>query len=249
MQRFKDKVVIVTGAASGIGRATAIRFGEEAARVFCVDLQEELLQETAAEIEKNGGQARARVCDVSQEKEVRECVADCVEQFQGIDVLAHLAGILKFSHFSEMEFSDWKKIIDVNLGGTFLFCRETIPHLEKRKGCIINASSSSGLVGLPYGVAYSASKGGVRLLTRSLAVEYIKRGVRVNCICPAGIRTPLSAAPIPEGAEMELLTGHENVAGIWGVPDDVARAVLLLASDEASHLNGVSLRVDAGTLS
>ena len=248
MKRFAGKTALVTGAGGGIGSATAQRLAAEGAAVWCVDLDEKGLQKTTQEITDAGGTATAKCCDVSAEADVERCVADCAEEYGSLDVLCHLAGILIFAHAAEMPVEHWQKIIDVNLTGTFLMCRAALPHLEKSGGCIVNAASSSSLSGLAYGTAYSASKGGVLAYTRSIAAEYIQRGVRANCVCPAGIRTEMTKQPLPEGADLKLLGRHESLAG-WGQPADVAAIIATLASEDAVRINGEEVRVDGGALS
>lgn len=251
--RFKDRNVIVTGAASGIGRATACHFAMEGAGVFCLDLNEKGLEETLASIKSRDKKAEvyAHKTDISDEDSVRQAVAACIAQFGKLNVLANLAGILAFSHSARMELNLWRKIMSVNLDGTFLICREVLPHLEKTGGNIVNASSSSALAGLAYGAAYGASKGGVLSFTRAIALEYVRRGVRANCVCPAGIRTPMTqnSGGLMEDADRELLGRHEMISGSWGEPEQVARVIAMLASEDASHITGEEVRVDGGALS
>ncbi len=248
MKRFEGKTALVTGAGGGIGGATAQRLAAEGAAVWCTDVDEKGLENTVKIISDAGGTARADRCDVSDAADAKRCVTDCVKQHGGLDVLCHLAGILLFDHAAEMPLERWQKIIGVNLTGTFLMCQAALPHLEKSKGCIVNAASSSSLSGLAYGTAYSASKGGVLAYTRSIAIEYVKRGVRANCVCPAGIRTEMTKQPLPEGADATLLGRHESMAG-WGDPADVATVIATLASEDAARVNGEDVRVDGGALS
>ena len=218
--------------------------------LWCADLNAAGLKETLESIAADGGKASGDVCDIGDEQQVKAAVAACVEAYGRIDVVCNLAGILRFDHIAQLSLENWRKIMRVNLDGTFLMCRETLPHLEKSGGNIVNTSSSSALVGLAYGSAYGASKGGVLSLTRSIAIEYIRRGVRANSICPAGIKTPMSeATPAPEDADVSLWGRHESIAGVWGMPENVASVIAMLASDDASHINGEEIRVDAGALS
>ncbi|MGL4564282.1 MAG: SDR family NAD(P)-dependent oxidoreductase, partial [Halioglobus sp.] len=177
MQRFRDKVVLVTGAGGGIGQASARRIAAEGGAVYCVDLNPTAVEAAVAAIRAEGGRASGRVCDISREDDVRACVAACVEEYGSLYALVNMAGLLRFDDTQQLTLAQWQQVIDVNLTGTMLLCREVIPHLLLSKGSIVNAASTAALSGLPCGVAYSASKGGVLAMTRSIAIEYAKRGV------------------------------------------------------------------------
>jgi len=249
MNRFEGKVALITGAGSGIGRAVASRLAAEGARVFCVDLSEEALAATRASIESAGGQCETRVCDVSNEESVQACISACIESCGRLDHLSNMAGILRFDHFHETALADFRRITEVNLYGTFLMCREAIPHLLASGGNIVNAASTSSLAGLPWGGAYSASKGAVLAMTRTLAVEYGRRGLRANCVCPGDIATPMSkSARMPEGADFSWMDRCSSLNGPRPA-DVVAGVIAMLASDDGSHINGEDIRVDGGTLS
>jgi NAD(P)-dependent dehydrogenase (short-subunit alcohol dehydrogenase family) len=249
MRRFEGKVVLVTGAASGIGRATVERLASEGAKLFCADVQADALQETAKRAVELGAEADARVCDVSSEADAVASVAACVTRFGRLDSLCHVAGILRFAHTHEMSFADWRKIQSVNLDGTFLMCRAALPHLLASGGNIVNVSSVAALAGLAYGAAYGASKGGVLAFTRALAVEYGKQGVRVNAVCPGSIKTPMTAggAGLPKDADMKLVMRQMALDRARG-PETVASLIAFLASEDAAHVNGESIRVEGGTL-
>jgi len=249
MRRFEGKVVLVTGAASGIGRATVERLAAEGAKLFCVDVQADALQETVKRAVEIGAEADARVCDVSSEADAVASVAACVTRFGRLDSLCHVAGILRFAHTHEMSFADWRKIQAVNLDGTFLMCRAALPHLLASGGNIVNVSSVAALAGLAYGAAYGASKGGVLAFTRALAVEYGKQGVRVNAVCPGSIKTPMTAggAGLPKDADMKLVMRQMALDRARG-PETVASLIAFLASEDAAHVNGKSIRVEGGTL-
>jgi NAD(P)-dependent dehydrogenase (short-subunit alcohol dehydrogenase family) len=248
MKRFENRVVLVTGAASGIGRASAERLAQEGAALLCTDVQAEALEETVARARECGGQAEGRVSDVSRVDDVRSAVGAAIEHFGRLDVLCNVAGILQFRHSHEVSLEDWNRILAVNLTGTFLMCREAIPQLLETKGNIVNMASTAALAGHPWASAYAASKGGVLALTRTLAVEYGKQGLRVNALCPGSITTPIQQAfQLPEGADGKLVYRMMPLDEFRG-PETVASALAFLASDDAAHVNGAELRVDGATL-
>jgi len=249
MKRFEGKVVMVTGAASGIGKAAAERIASEGGSVFCVDLNKEAVQAAAESITTAGGVAAAHVCNVADEASVKACVAACVEQFGSLYSLVNMAGILRFDDTEQLNTPDWQKIIDVNLTGTMFLCREVLSHLIESKGSIVNAASTASLAGLPCGVAYSASKGGVLAMTRSIAIEYGKRGVRANCVCPGDISTGMTdGIAFPETMDFDLLPRAMSLTGAKG-PEVVAGLIAMLASEDGIHITGEAVRVDGGTLS
>jgi NAD(P)-dependent dehydrogenase (short-subunit alcohol dehydrogenase family) len=247
VQRLKDRVALVTGAASGIGRATALRFAEEGAVVFAVDLQEQALAETAALLRERGAACATAVCDVTDEAQVRDVLRRCVDDFGALHQLTNMAGILRFDHFHELSLADFRRIQEVNVVGTFLFCREAVPALLETRGNIVNAASTASLQGVPWGAAYAASKGAVLAMTRSIAVEYAERGLRANCVCPAGIRTPMTNPTFPEGADLARLGRLRPLLEVRG-PEAVAGVIAMLASDDGAHLTGEHIRVDGGAL-
>lgn len=249
MQRFSDKVALITGAASGIGRAAAERLAAEGASVLCTDLNAEMLEQTVTDITANGGTASAFAFDISNEEQVANCVQAAIDRYSKLDVVVNMAGILGFHTTHKLELSSWQKIIDVNLTGTFLLCRAALPHLLETKGNIVNAASTASLAGLPSGVAYSATKGGVLAMTRSIAVEYAKRGVRANCVCPGDINTNMSAQiTMPEDYDYDLLGRISSITGAKG-PEVVAGVIAMLASEDGVHITGEDIRMDGGTLS
>lgn len=248
MRRFEDRIALLTGAASGIGRATAERLAREGARLFLFDLQEPALAEVAARVRELGAEVETRTGDVSDEVAVEAAVAACVARFGRLDVLCNIAGILRFDHTHELALVDWNRVLAVNLTGTFLFCRAAIPHLIASRGCIVNVSSTAGLAGQPWAAAYAASKGGILALTRNIAVDYVKQGLRANCVCPGGIATPIMGVfRVPEGADPRLVNRVRPPRGN-GEPADVAAVIAMLASDDGAHVTGEEIRIDGGTL-
>tara|TARA_B110000444_G_C18751149_1_gene552859 strand:+ start:404 stop:1153 length:750 start_codon:yes stop_codon:yes gene_type:complete len=249
MSRFQDKVVLVTGAGSGIGQATSKRLASEGASVFCADINETAAQDTADQIKANDGMAQAYAFNISDATSVAACVSACISAFEKLDVVANMAGILRFDLTHELEQNNWQQIIDVNLTGTFLLCKEVLPHLLETKGNIVNAASTAALAGIPYGSAYCASKGGVLAMTRAIAVEYAKQGVRANCICPGDISTNMTVdVGFPEGADHELMPRISSITGPKG-PEVVAGVIAMLASTDGVHITGEDIRMDGGTLS
>jgi NAD(P)-dependent dehydrogenase (short-subunit alcohol dehydrogenase family) len=249
MKRFEAKVALITGAASGIGRATAERLASEGARLICADVQAEAVEDTAKRAREAGAEAEAVYCDVSDPSSVAAAVRTSLDRFGELHVLCNIAGILQFGHTHEFELDAWNRILGINLTGTFLMCREAIPHLLENRGCIVNTASTAALAGHPWTAAYSASKGGVLALTYGLAIEYGKQGLRANAVCPGSIETPISDAfELPDGADRKLLHRIMPLDQFRG-PETVASAVAFLASEDAAHINGVGLRMDGAALS
>lgn len=243
-----NRAVLVTGAASGIGRATALRFGADGLRVACFDVAADGVEETRKLIEDAGGEAIAFCGDVGDETTVNETVAATVDAFGVLDVLANVAGIGHFENTHQEDTSWWDRILRVNLTGTFLMARAAVPHLLETKGALVNVASVAGLKGHAYGAAYSASKGGVVAMTRTLAVEYATRGLRVNAICPGGVMTPIvNSFGYPDAAEDQLFARIIPATGNLIEPDEIARAIAFLASDEMRNMTGTILVVDGGT--
>ena len=216
---------------------------------FCGAVSAGQIAETQAVIMQAGGRALTHLCNISNENAGRACVQACIDALGRLDHLSNMAGILRFDHFHETALADFRRIVAVNLEGTFLMCREAIPHLLRVGGNIVNAASTSSLAGLPWGGAYSASKGAVLAMTRSIAVEYARAGLRANCVCPGDIATPMSkAARMPEGADFSWMARCSSLSGPKG-PETVAGVIAMLASEDGMHINGEDIRVDGATLS
>ncbi|MBX3026093.1 SDR family oxidoreductase [bacterium] len=249
--RFEGRAVYVTGAASGLGKATAERFGREGARVLAVDVNGDGVVETVNALRAAGSDALGAVVDVSDADSVAASVAHMVEAFGGVDVLVNVAGIGRAARFEEIDESEWNRTLAVNLTGAFHTTQAALPHLLRRSGAnIVNVASIAGLRGHAYCSAYSASKAALISLTRSLALEFTSRGLRANCVAPGGIMTPLIAGFIPrEDFERELLAYYSPPPpGNLSTVEDVTASIAFLASPEARTINGAVLVCDGGTM-
>ena len=246
MARFTDRVTIVTGAGSGLGRATAHRLASEQALVAAVDLDEGAAKDTAAQIESDGHTARAYGCDVSDWASVEPTVAKVANDLGRPQLLVNCAGVGKFVRSEEETPENWARIIGVNLTGTFLMCRGVLPHMLGGGGVIVNTASNAGLMGQPFSAAYCASKGGVVNLTRALGIEYRARGVRVNAIAPGGMNTPMiKAFGFPEGATAEDFASITSPLG-YAEPEEQAVLIAFIASDEGRYMVGQIVSMDGG---
>ena len=248
MGRFDQKVLLLTGAGSGIGRASALKLASEGAKLYLTDVNAEGLAETVQDAHRIGGTTESSVSDISNEEQAKASVAACVKAYGRLDVLCNNAGVIAYENAHDMSLDFWRRILSINLDGTFLMTREALPHLLETRGAIVNIGSTAGLAGLAYASAYRASKGAVHAFTRALAVEYADRGIRANSICPASIQTGMSnEARIPKGANFELLNRLSSLHGNAG-PEVVADLVVFLASDEAKYISGEEIRIDGAAL-
>lgn len=247
--RVKDKVAIVTGGGSGIGRAAALLLAGEGAKVVVSDINEQSGRETSQLIAEQNGLSLFIHADVARPEEVAQLTASAAEHFGGIDILFNNAGIGNSeTKIAEMTIDEWDKVIDINLKGVFLGIKYTIPYMEKRGGgSIINTSSLLGFKGKKYMSPYNASKGGVILLTQNAALEYGRKKIRVNAIAPGVIDTPIINGWKNDERKWPIIS-KANALGRIGKPEEVANAVLFLASDEASFITGSTIHVDGGGL-
>jgi NAD(P)-dependent dehydrogenase (short-subunit alcohol dehydrogenase family) len=251
--RLAGRVAIVTGAASGIGRATALALAREGAAVVVADLNAEGARQVAAEIEAAGGRARGQAADVANEASVAAMVEAAVETFGGLDVLHNNAAASDPAlmggdgEVTALSLETWERTLAVNLRGPMLGCKHAIPRmLERGGGAIVNTSSASGLTGDLVRTAYGVSKAGLDGLTRYVATQYGKRGIRCNAIAPGVIATPALAANVPP--ELFAVYERSHLTPRLGPPEDIACMVVFLASDEAAFITGQVLSVDGGLL-
>lgn len=244
MNRFDGKRVLLTGAASGIGRATALRLVSEGATVHAIDLDPDGLAVTVAGCE-GPGSITSFTCDVTSEASVVTTMRSAVAQMAGLDALVNVAGIHRTTPIEKLTVDDLHLLYEVNLVGTALFCREAVKHLP-RGGVIVNVASSAAGHGNPYMSAYSASKGAVLSFSLSLAAELIGRGIRVVPVSPGTVATPLTAAVTPGDLDFSYYGRIRSPMGA-GEPEQVAGVIAFAASEDASYLTGVELRVDGGS--
>ena len=244
--RFGGRVAVVTGAASGLGQATAHLIASEGGNVAALDISEDGAQLTVDEIKAAGGNAIAVRTDVSDPESVSTSMKEVVAQLGPPNTVCNVAGIGKFAHTVDASFDDWQRILAVNLTGTFLMCQAALPYLLENGGNIVNVASTAGVMGQPYSAAYCASKGGVVLLTKSLAVEYLERGVRVNAIAPGGIDTPMMGNfdPPPDASRRLMATLMTPMGFVK--PQQVAKVIAFLASDDGDYMTGAIVSVDGG---
>jgi len=243
MTRFNDKVVLVTGAGSGIGAATAKRFAAEGARVVLAGRTQDKLDRVAASLP--AGKSMARVADVSRQSDVEALVTDTVRQFGRLDVLVNNAGVAVEGRITESSADDWKKVMSTDLDGVFYCCRAAIPELIKTGGSIINVSSVSGLGGDWALSIYNAAKGAVTNFTRALAMDHGRDGIRINAVCPSLTRTDMTE-DMYQKPELMAKFAERIPLGRGAEPEEVADVIAFLASHDARFVNGVNLPVDGG---
>lgn len=246
--RFAGRAAIVTGAASGIGRATAVRLAAEGAAVACLDQSPDAAA-TAATIVEAGGRGISATVDVRDEASVAAAVAAAEEAHGPTTILANVAGVMRFNHTHLTPVEEWDLLIDVNLKGPWMMGRAVIPSmLASGGGVITNVASSAGMFGQAFMAHYCASKGGVVQLTKSLAWEYLKRDIRVNAISPSQVDTPMTnRVPFPDDIDFSLITKSIAVGGKVLDPAEPAALIAFLSSDEASGINGAVIPIDHAT--
>ena len=258
-ERLKDKVALVTGAGSsgpgwGNGKATAVLFAREGARVCVIDINRDAVEETAGIIRDEGGECLVDQVDVTDAEQVAAVVAKCVDHWGRVDILHNNVGILDVGGPVDASLESWERVVSVNLTSMFLTCKYVLPVMEAQGGgAIVNIASIAGIryLGIPY-VSYSATKGGVLQLTQSVALEYAERGVRVNSILPGLMNTPMIVEPLKgvyadgDVEKMIQMRNEQVPMKTMGDAWDVAHAALFLASDEARYITGTQLVVDGG---
>jgi NAD(P)-dependent dehydrogenase (short-subunit alcohol dehydrogenase family) len=248
--RLQDKVTIITGAGGGMGRTAARMFAAEGARVVCVDVTEEMAESVATDVRNAGGQATAIAADVTKDDDARRMVDHAVATFGRIDALYNNAGIMPAADHSviDTDVEIWDKVMAVNVRGVFLGCKYAIPKMvEQGSGSVINISSFVAILGCSNPQdAYTASKGAVLALTKSLAVQFAPKGVRTNAICPGPVETPLLMDWLVKDEEAKRIRLARNPTGRFGKPEEIVHMAIYLASDESRWTNGAAMVVDGG---
>jgi NAD(P)-dependent dehydrogenase (short-subunit alcohol dehydrogenase family) len=244
-KRFEGKTAFITGAASGIGRATAVAFAAEGARVVVTDRVEAALQETAGYVKEAGGEVLAIACDVSKPEEIEAAVAQAVNTFGRIDCAFNNAGVEnKATPLHEIELEEWDRILSINLRGTFVCMKHEIAQMVRQDGgVVVNTSSGAGIRGVAGGASYAASKHAMIGMTKSAALDYAKQNIRVNCVLPGNIATPMMDRFT--GGDIQKAIDLEPV-GRLGKPEEIAEAVLWMCSDLGGFVTGASIVVDGG---
>lgn len=248
--RLQDKVCVITGAGSGMGRTAAHLFAREGAKVAVFEVNESAAKETVASVRASGGVASDHACNVADEDSVKRAVAETLQQYGRIDVLYNNAGIMPAADHSVIDtpVEVWDQVMNINARGIFLMCKHVIPHMVSQgKGSIINIASFVAFMGctVPQD-AYTASKGAVVSLTRSLAVQFRPKGIRTNAICPGPIETPLMTEWVLNDEAARTIRLSRQPSGRFGKPEDIVHAAIYLASDESDWTNGAMLHIDGG---
>jgi meso-butanediol dehydrogenase/(S,S)-butanediol dehydrogenase/diacetyl reductase len=245
-ERFTGKTAIITGAASGMGRAIAQRLASEGASVFGLDIDAQGLAETAKDIRDKGFVMETHQCDVSSRANCHAAVAAAVAAFDHLDILGNVAGIARAEHVADVTEEQWRQMFGVNVDGYFWMAQAAIPHLLTTDGSIINIASNAGFMGQAYTVPYCTTKGAVVNLTRALAMEFVKQPIRINAIAPGGVDTPLAKNfQIPADVDFELMMRYNPVRGV-AQAEDIANLFAFMASDEARNIHGAILSSDGG---
>ncbi len=240
------RVALVTGAARGLGKAIAQALAADGVTLLLVDILAERLEQTRAELEQGGARCAIRVADIADRNQCYAVVESAIENFGRLDILCNAAGIVRFNHAVDVPEDEWQQVMAVNVSGPFWLCQAAIPHLLESHGNIVNVTSQSALIGAAYIVPYSASKGALLQMTRSLAMEYIDAPIRINAVSPGAMATEISLdSPMPEGMDRAKIMRYSGVRPP-SPPEEVAALVAFVASEKAGAVHGAVLCADGG---
>lgn len=244
--RFEGRSVVITGAASGLGRAVSQRLASEGAKVFGVDLNEAGLVETQGLVTDAGGTMSFGIADISDRMSAHGIIANAMDELGQLDVLVNVAGVLRAGHVTDFTEADYNLVFGVNVAGTFWMCQAAIPHLLDSRGNIVNVASNAGLMGQAFTAVYAASKAAVVNLTRSMAMEYVKSPLRINAVAPGGIATPMAVATtFPDDTDWKLVQPYMGYRPL-SEPEEIASVIAFVASSEASAVHGAIFSADCG---
>jgi glucose 1-dehydrogenase len=238
--QFENKICLVTGGGSGIGRAVCRRFASGKGKVVVIDRNEEGGHETVELIRNDGGEALFVKTDISIPSDIQHCISEVISTYKKIDVLVNNAAMMTFKRILDLEVEDWDQLMSVNLRSVFLFCKYALPHMKN--GAVINTSSVHAHATTANVVPYASSKGGIEAFTRGISLEYPMTQARFNAVAPGAVDTPML------WSNPNVKSGKEKIQGAIGKPEELAAAICFLASDEASYINGTTLIVDGGRL-
>ena len=251
--RLAGRRALITGGGSGIGRATAVLFSREGAKIMVSGRRRPELEETVREVQRGGGTAGYVQGDVATQRDAQQMVDQAAATLGGLDILVNNAGVIvRNASVTAVAVADWERVLNIDLTGVFLVSKFALQHMLEagHGGAIVNVSSVSGIMADPNMAPYNAAKGGVNLLTKNMALDYASRGIRVNAVCPGRVATPMPKSRLKPGEDWErvLLQWGKNIPlGRVGQPEDIAQAILFLASDEAAWITGATLVVDGGS--
>jgi NAD(P)-dependent dehydrogenase (short-subunit alcohol dehydrogenase family) len=243
---MRGEAAVVTGAASGLGRGTALALAKAGANLCLVDVNAAGLEETAQQVRALGRDALVNATDLSLEKNCVMAIGAAISAFGRLDALCNVAGMIVFANSTEMSVADWDKTLAVNLSAPFHLSKAAIPHLMERDGAIVNVTSSAAFIGEAYAAAYCATKAGLNAMTKSMAMEYMHKPIRINAVAPGGMKTNIAAnLRMPDGADLGLIKRFSGMRGLVEV-DDVAKMIAHLASDAGRAFHGTCVTMDAG---